>query len=142
MLSQEIKISNALDYASGTAGRNGLALDMQGWDGVLMLVRLGAVADGAVTSIKAQQGSASDLNDAADLEGTKITIAGTDDNGIKYIDLYQPQERYVRLVVDKDGANACAESASYIQYRGRVVPSTHGPGVSGEAHLAPYEGAA
>lgn len=142
MLSQVTKISSALAYASGTADRNGATLDMQHWDGVLILVRLGTVAAGAVTKVKAQQGAASDMSDAADLEGTSITIADTDDDGIKYIDLWQPQERYVRVVVDKDGTNACAESVTYIQYRGRMVPATHGSGVAGEAHLSPAEGTA
>lgn len=142
MLSEDIKITSALDYASGTADRSGATLDMKGYDGVLMVVKLAAVAAGAVTSIKAQQGAASNLSDAADLAGSAQTIADDDDNEVYYIDLYQPRERYVRLVVDKDGTNACAESAVYIQYNGRTAPTTHAAGVTGEGHVAPAEGTA
>jgi hypothetical protein len=142
MISEDIKITPALAYASGTADRNGATLDMKGFDGVLMVVQLATVAAGAVTSIKAQQGAASNLSDAADLAGTGVAIAADDDDEVKYIDLWQPRERYVRVVVDKDGSNACAESAVYIQYRARELPTTHAATVTGEAHLAPAEGTA
>jgi hypothetical protein len=84
MLSENIKISVGLAYASGTADRNGAALDMLGYDGVLTVVTLAAVADGAVTSIKMQQGAASNLSDGADLLGTSVTIAGDDDKNKIY----------------------------------------------------------
>jgi hypothetical protein len=142
MLSTNVKITTALDYASGTADREGAALDMSGWDGVLMVVHLAAIAAGGTNSIKAQQGQASNLSDAADLLGTAQSIAADDDNEIYYIDVYQPRERYVRLYVDKDTSNACAESAIYIQYKGKSLPSTHATGVTGEAHVSPAEGTA
>lgn len=142
MLSENTKITVGLAYASGTADRNGATLDMKGWDGVLMIATFATIAVGAVTSIKAQQGAASNLSDAADLAGSSQTVAADDDDEIKYIDLYQPRERYVRLVVDKDAANACAESVMYVQYKGKLLPSTHATGVEGEAHLSPAEGTA
>lgn len=143
-LTERVKIVSALDYASGTADRTGATLDMAGYDGVLMVVKLAAVAAGGTNSIKAQQGAASNLSDAADLEGTKIDIADDDDNQIFVIDLFKPTERYVRLYVDKDTANACAESALYIQYAGRSQPVTLNVTdlVTGEAHVAPAEGTA
>ena len=89
-LSENVKVTTALDYASGSADRNGATLDMQGYEGVLMIVKLAAVATGAVTSIKAQQDSASGMGTAADLAGTGQTIADDDDNQVFIIDLYQP----------------------------------------------------
>ena len=142
MLSENVKMTVGLAYASGTADRNGATLDMKGFDGVLIAVSLAAVAAGAVTSIKAQQGSESDLSDAADLAGTGVAIAADDDGEVKYIDVWQPRERYVRVVVDKDTSNACAESALYIQYKADIAPTTHATGVEGEAHVAPAEGTA
>lgn len=143
MISQDVKMTVGLAYASGTADRNGTTLDMQGWDGVLMLCTLGAVATGATTVLKAQQGAASTLGDAADLAGSSIAIADDDDSGVKYLDIFEPRERYVRCVVDKDGENACAETVTYIQYRGKHAPTAaHGSGVAGEAHLSPAEGTA
>ena len=143
-LNQNVKITTALDYASGSADRNGATLDMAGYEGVLMVVKLAAIATGAVTSIKAQQGEASDLTDAADLAGTAQAIADDDDDQVFVIDLYRPGERYVRLVVDKDGTNATAESAVYIRYGAKEGPitNTEADAVTLEEHLSPAEGAA
>jgi len=144
-LGKHIKISQAIPPASGAAGTsdiNGATLDMAGYDGVLILVTFGTITSGAVTSIKAQQGAASNLSDAADLAGTGQTIADTDDEKTFYIDLYRPQERYVRLVIDRGTQNAVVAEALYAQYRGRKKPPTHGSNVSGETHVSPAEGTA
>lgn len=141
-LSQNAKITSALDYADGSADRNGATLDMKGYDGVLVVVHFATIATSAVTTIKMQQGEESDLSDAADLEGTGQSVADDDDNEHYYIDLYQPTDRYVRLVVDKNAVNNSAESATYIQYRGTYNPTTHATGVTGEFHLTPAEGTA
>ncbi len=143
--SNELKLSVAItptDGAAGTTDIEGVTLDMQGFEGVLMMATFGAITGSAVTSIKAQQGAASDLSDAADLAGTGQTIADDDDDQTFYIDLVNPQERYVRLYVDRGTQNAVVASATYIQYRARKAPVTHGSGVSGELHVAPSEGTA
>lgn len=143
-LSENVKVTTALDYASGSADRNGTTLDMQGYEGVLMIVKLAAIATGAVTSIKAQQGADSGLSDAADLAGTGQTVADDDDNQIFVIDLFQPQERYVRVVIDKDATNAVAESAVYVQYGTRKLPIDNNVAnaVTTEKHISPAEGTA
>lgn len=141
---EDIKITTALDYASGTADRTGAVLDMNGYQGVMMVVKFATIATGGTNSIKAQQGAAANLSDAADLLGTAQTIADDDDNQIFVIDLYRPQERYVRLYVDKDTVNACAESAVYIQYGPTYRPTvnTVANAVTTERHLSPAEGTA
>jgi len=144
-LGKETKISSAVTPTAGAAGTtdiNGTTLDMQGFESVLMAVRFGAITASAVTSIKAQQGAESDLSDAADLEDTGQTIADSDDDKTFYIDLVKPQERYVRLVVDRATQNAVVASAEYIQYGARKAPTSHGTNVSGETHVSPSEGTA
>ena len=144
-LSKSVKISTAITPTAGAAGTtdiNGSTLDMLGFQGVLMVVRLGVITATAVTSIKAQQGAASDLSDAADLEGSAQTIADSDDDKTFYIDLVKPAERYVRVVVDRGTANAVVASAEYIQYGARSAPTTHGTGVAGELHVGVGEGTA
>ncbi|MBN2404491.1 MAG: hypothetical protein JXE06_02820 [Coriobacteriia bacterium] len=140
----DLKVSTALDYAEAAADRNGATLDMKGYDGVLMVVKFAAIAAGAVTSIKAQQDSASNMGTAADLEGTSITVADDDDNQVFIIDLEKPAERYVRLVVDKDAANNTAEDAIYVQYGPGYKPQTNAvtDEVTIERHVTPDEGTA
>lgn len=144
-LSKRIKITQAItptNGAAGTADINGVIIDMLGWIGVLIRVTMGPITTGAVTSIKAQQGQASDMSDAADLAGSGQTIADDADERIFYIDVYRPTERYLRLVVDRGTQNAVVTSAEYIQYGPRKAPSTHGTFVSGETHYSPAEGTA
>lgn len=144
-LSKNVKISTAVTPTAGAAGTTdieGTTLDMQGFEGVLMVVRMGAITGSAVTSIKAQQGALSNMTDAADLTGTGQTIADDDDDQTFYIDLYKPLERYVRLYVDRATQNAVVSSAEYIQYGARELPTSHGSNVSGELHVSPAEGTA
>jgi len=145
-LSKNVKITQAITVTNGAAGTadiTGAILDMSGFEGVLMIVTFGAITSSAVTSIKAQQGAAAAMGDAADLEGTGQTVADDDDEQTFYIDLYKPQERYVRLYVDRGTANAAVASAEYIQYGAKKVPTTHQATViSGETHVSPAEGTA
>lgn len=144
-LSKNVKISTAITPTAGAAGTtdiNGSTLDMQGFEGVLIIVRMGAITGTAVTSIKAQQDTDSGAGTMADLLGTAQTVADTDDDKTFYIDLYKPAERYVRVVVDRGTANAVVASAEYIQYGAHVAPTTHGTNVSGETHVSPAEGTA
>jgi len=144
-LSKNAKITQAITPTNGVAGTtdiNGATLDMSGFEGVLIVVTMGAITATAVTSIKAQQGADSGLSDAADLAGTAQTIADSDDDKVFYIDLFRPAERYVRVVVDRGTANAVVASAEYLQYGPREAPITHATGVSGETHVSPAEGTA
>jgi hypothetical protein len=116
-----VRVSNAV--AAGTTTINGTAVDMTGYDGVMFLVLLGAIVSGAATSLKAQQGAASDGGDAADLAGTGITIGDTDDNKIVALDIYRPQNRYVRPVVLRATQNATVDGIIAVLYNGRVKPA-------------------
>lgn len=140
----DVKITSALDYASGSAPRNGAIIDMTDYRGVLMVVKFAAVATGAVTSIKAQQDTAVGGGTMADLADTGITVADDDDHQVFVLDIYEPVKRYVRLVVGKDASNATAESALYIQYgsRKRPVDNLVADAVTYERHMSPAEGTA
>jgi hypothetical protein len=144
-LSKQVKITQAITPTAGAAATsdiNGATLDMAGFEGVLIEVVFGDITAGAVTSIKAQQGAASNLSDAADLAGTGQTVADTDDGDTFYIDLYRPTERYVRVVVDRGTQNAVVASATYFQYGAHDQPVSHGTTVNGELHVSPDEGTA
>ena len=146
-LSKVTKVTSAVTPTAGAAGTTdieGTTLDMQGFDGVMAIVRMGTITSTAVTSIKMQQGAASDLSDAADLLGTAITVADDDDGQTFIIDLYKPRERYVRVYVDRGTANAVVASAEYVQYGPRNIPTTMNvtDAVTCETHISPAEGTA
>ncbi len=143
-ISKNVKISTAVTVTNGAAGTGNIAgtvLDMKGFEGVLMVVQMGAIVGSATTSIKARSGTDDTVSDAADLLGTSQTIADSDDEDVFYIDLYKPVERYVQLYVTRGVANATL-SANYIQYSPASMPPSHGSIVNGETHISPAEGTA
>ena len=128
--SKSSKVVPALPPATGSADRNGVIVDTKGFVGVAFLVHFGTIAAGAVTSIKLEGGSQSDLSDAADLSGTTQTVADDDDDKAFVIDVSHPKHRYVRLVVDKDASNDTTESAFCLLYNGKDEPVTQPSDVS------------
>lgn len=127
--------------AAGTTDINGTTLDMANFEEVLVVVQFGAIVSGAVTSIKWQEGDASDLTDAADVAGTAQTVADTDDDKVFFINIIKPRSRYGRVVVDRGTQNATC-SAMYYLKGARTVPVTDGTNVAGETHVSPAEGTA
>jgi hypothetical protein len=146
-LGYNAKVLTAITPTAGAANTtdiNGTTLDMQGFDGVMVIVRMGTITANAVTSIKMQQDTDSGAGTMADLLGTSITVADDDDDQVFVIDLYKPRERYVRVVVDRGTQNAVVASAEYILYGPRNIPTTMNvtDAVTFEAHISPAEGTA
>lgn len=140
----ERKYSIALAYASGTADREGAALDMSGYQEVDIVVSLGAVEASGTNSIKAQCDTTSAFASAQDIAGTAQTIADDDDGQVFIIHLANVPERYVRVYVDKDTSHACAESAIYVQHKPDSNPQTNDvtDNVTTESHVWPAVGTA
>lgn len=139
-LSQHIKYTLGLAYASGTASRNGAELDMSGWDGVLMILTNATLASSAAGDLHAEGTATSGTYSSADLLGTKIAIADDDDDQVMCLDIYRPLLRYIRGVVTKNGSNAQAESLMYIQYTGRKLPVSDSGFDEYELHISPALG--
>lgn len=110
----------------GTGTISGNVLDMQGFDGVLFIAEFGTITDGT-PSLKAQDGSTSNLTDASDLAGTAVTTAGSADGGKAVtLDVFRPLKRYIRPQVVRGGATgAVVDSVLAIQYSARSKPTVH-----------------
>lgn len=145
-LSENCKFTQAITTANGAAGTSyiaGATLDMQGYDGVLVLVPFGPIVSGAGTSIMMKGDTVSTMASEVDIAGTSQTVADDADNTTFYIDMKRPPtHRYVRLYVYRATQNATVGSATYIQYGARTRPTTHATGVSGEQHVNKGAGAA
>lgn len=106
--------------AAGSAGTtvDGAAIDMQGYDGVVIFCAIATANAG--NYVKAQQGDASNLSDADDLAGTKTIV---DSNGdIAILDIAKPQKRYIRGNVVRGGANTATGEMYYWRYNGDKMP--------------------
>lgn len=104
---------------AGTTAVNGAAIDMAGFDGVLIFGTIATAASG--NFLKAQGGEASDLSDAADLAGTKVVTDSDADLAI--LDIQKPRERYIRGVFVR-GTSTAVGDLYYIRYNDSEQPET------------------
>lgn len=146
-LTDKTKISIVSTTTAGAAGTSAItssAVDMTGFDGCLFIVPFGAIVSGAVTSIKVQQCDTTG-GSYADLAGSNQTVADTDDDKLFYVDVKNPQEGFLKLVVSRATQNATVGGIIAIQYQKRLVGGagiTQGSNVAGEQWNAPAEGTA
>jgi hypothetical protein len=124
-LSQHLDIIQHIAPASYAAEQNGAGIDMQGWDGVLFLLDIGATAATAVLNAEVEvaddSGMATNLQEVIGSQITAITDAI--DNKIVAIDLSGNfPRRWVRLEVIPSVA-ATIFGVIAIRYRGRSLPA-------------------
>jgi len=137
-----VKAAQAVD----TAAINSDIIDMgvaEGFDSVAFIVLWGTITDGT-PYVKGQQGAESDMSDAADLLGTSVEAADTDDGLLSILDIDRPLERYVRCVVTRAGSTgAVVDGILAILYNSKKEPVTQSSDVAAsEKHVSPAEGAA
>lgn len=89
---------------------------------------------------KVQSGAASDLSDAADLAGTKVVPGHNADSFM--IDVYQPQERYLRVSVTRGASTATGDIYAILYGADRLPVSAQGSTIDSEFHQSPAEGTA
>lgn len=135
--------------APAAAGQTTLTtdwVDTAGYEGVRFILALGTLTTSASvdTIVKAQQSTASNGANPADLEGTSITIdEDNDDNKLVIVDIYRPRERYVAAVIDPGNQNVVFDLGIAELYEPAVQPVTQDASVSHlETHVSPAEGTA
>jgi hypothetical protein len=126
--------------AAGTSAVNGATVDMSGFEEIAIIVPVGAVVSGAVTSIKWQEGDTT--SPTTDVAGTNITVADTDDDTTKILRIIKPQKRYGRVVVSRATQNATLGAILYVLTNPRTLPVADGATVVGELHVSPAAGTA
>ncbi len=102
------RLSNAV--AAGTTAITSSSVDMAGFCSALFHIHLGAIVSGGVQSAKLQ--GSNDDSTYADIEGSSVTIADTDDNGIVQMEIVRPTYRYYKVVVSRATQNTTVDSIS------------------------------
>lgn len=141
-LSSITKWTKVADHTTaGTTDVESAILDMSGYEGVMFVTSFGTAA--ANNSLKAQQNTANSTSGMADLLGTSVVSGASPSNEDVWIDLYRPQERYVRCIAVVD-TSSTVESIWAVQYgpREMVVDNTTDGTIIGEVHASPAEGTA
>lgn len=129
--------------AAGSTAVNSDIVDTAGYDGVRFLLSMGAITSGAATSAKIQQNTANSGTGMADLEGSSVTIADTDDNKVVVLEVLRPRERYLRLVTSRATQNAVIDGLIVELFNARTTPVTADSTTLGnEVANAPAEGTA
>lgn len=135
----DTEISLVALKAADDEALTGTTLDMQGYDAVAFIA--GALKGEALDfSIKAQQGAASNMSDAADLAGTAVTFSTTvGADAFTTLELIKPRERYVRAIVTvPDAASATPTFCIALRFKAKNKPQSN----DGEQHVSPAEGTA
>jgi hypothetical protein len=133
-LSQGVKITKvaAAGASAGTAV-NSSSVDMSGFEGVIFIGSL-ATANAGNSAVAAQS---SDNSAFADLSGASVVTG--DDADSFLIDVYRPRERYVRVELDRSGANTAYGDIYAVQYKAAKSPTTHGATIDSVLAISPAE---
>jgi len=135
---QLTKVQNAT--AAGSTDVTSDSVDMLNYDTVMFHLTFGTITSGAVTSIHVEQ-SANDSS-FADLTGTNVTVADDDDNQVFWVEVTNPGDRYLRLIVDRATQNAVVGEIYALRGRGgeEAVDNNVTDTITGELHVSPAEG--
>jgi hypothetical protein len=108
------------------------SFDMQGYDGVVFIAALGTLSATQVTFLGAQ-GSADGTTWGAVgtaaaptnlIAGAQTAaMADTDSNKLLVLDVFRPQQRYVRVVLYRGTANAVVDSVVAVRYEAKKLPT-------------------
>jgi hypothetical protein len=144
-LSSITRFDSAVTPTAGVAGTTaitGSTIDSANAEGVLFLVRMGAITSGAVTSLKVQHSDTTTSGDFVDVAGTAQTIADTADDQTFVVDINKPAKRYVRVIVSRATQNAVVASAEALVYGLRSLPFSQPAGTNVESFGTPASGTA
>ena len=129
--------TKALNVATteGSAGTavNSSFVDLQGYDGAIFIGRIATSNSGNFANLAQATATSASPNDLA---GTRTSTGGVTDFRI---DVYRPEERYVRLEYDRSGTSTALGDTWAILY-GAKEPGT--PTADHEFHATPTEGTA
>jgi hypothetical protein len=111
--------------AAGTTTATSDVIDTQGFEAMLIQIGWGAIVSGAVTSLKLQHSDASGSG-FADVAGSNITVADTDDFKVSEYEVYRPQKRYWKIVASRATQNSTIDFEEVTLYRGQNLAPTQG----------------
>jgi hypothetical protein len=112
-------------------------IDMQGFEACAFVGTIATANAGNYAKVQQCDTSGGSY---ADLEGTKLV---TGDNGDSFlIEVVRPRERFLKLYIERGGANTATGDVYAILSGAHKVPTTHGTTVDSELHISPAEGTA
>lgn len=134
-LSQQKKIKRVLNSQAAGATAITETFSNEGATDLSVIVAFGAIVSGAVTSVKLQQGDASDGSDAVDITGCTLTVADTDDNKLSILEVARLTCKYTTIVISRATENATVDSVIAVLEQ-RYKPAANDTTVQGQVAVA------
>jgi hypothetical protein len=119
MLSENVKITKVAASVDGTGTVVTGAIDMQGFNGVLVMSTMATANAG--NYVKAGQDDAVGLGTIADIEGSKVVCTASPQ--VLMLDI-KPTKRYCQVSFVRGGATTVLGEIYIIQYKGDKLPET------------------
>lgn len=137
MLIHDVKVTTYAPTATGTTTiTQTTGLDMAGFDGALLIVRLGSPATNNNVRVKQCDTVGGTY---ADLLGSLVGNHATDNPLV--IDIFRPKEGFLKYEITR-GTTTTIDSITWIQYNTRSRPVTQPSGTQVETFSSPAEGTA
>lgn len=128
-LTKECKIvvfSNAVATGQDAAAVAGTAIDTEGFDGICVALKLGAVTANGKLAFKLQHSDVSN-DDFVDIDGAENNIAAAvagDANKILVIEVKDLTKRYVRTVYQRTVQDISIDAGIALLYNARKTPAS------------------
>lgn len=129
-LFRNVKVTRSVDYTAASATStdiNGGILDMAGFEGVAFVALINGTPTSAGFLMKAEMGTSSSLStgNAVEIDDSAVNVTTSIANGILILDVYKPQYRYVRCVLDRVTTDDIPDGVLAFQYGAGNAPVTH-----------------
>jgi hypothetical protein len=126
--------------AAATTAVNSSIIDMTGFDGVLFVAVTGVLTISSVVTLTIQENTLNQTGGMTAIPAgntAAYTALGTETlNGFQ-VDVYRPQQEFLRAVLTRSAANAVVNSIVAIQYQANHKPTVQDASVLASAFVAP-----
>jgi hypothetical protein len=131
-LLKDVKITKIENVATaGTSTLTTDVIDMQGFEGVMILVDLAAVTDDSVLDLIVYNNASNSASGGTAITGgtTGNNTAATSGNKFMVVDVYRPTLRYVYAEFERATQNAAVGGIYAFQYGAHVKPVSQSSGL-------------
>jgi hypothetical protein len=123
--------------AAATSTITGTTIEMAQYpDGIAFVALLGTLTSTNVTTLKVQQGDASNGSDAADITGASAASVDTMSNKLLVVEVKAVTKKYVRFVITRATANAVIDGVLAVPWGVRLAPHTADTTIGASALVA------
>lgn len=124
-LSDNVLVTLDIPSQIASAGVNGAAIDMRGWEGIEYEFNIGTMAGGATFDARLVASANANMSGNTNITNAALTqVANTSNANLTLIDVWNPTLRYVKLVTTPATANVTFGVVARQYRRGGVLPPT------------------